>query len=148
MVHALEETYTPAAPTEIRPFYDKIHLSSSIQRAVKSFHEGWWGRLGLTVQSSRYPEHWTRIKALSRRPARLGLDEYDTLRPVADLIRELSEQIRAFLVRPQKWEPAEGSEEMQQAAIDSIARDIYTQLHTLARKRLIRDQLLKWETAY
>ncbi len=51
-------------------------------------------------------------------------------------------------MKPQKWEPADGSEEIQQAAIDSIARDIYTRLHTLARKRLIRDQLLKWETAY
>jgi hypothetical protein len=148
MVDALEKTCTPAAPTEIRPVYDKIRLFLIIQRAAKSFHEAWQGRLGLTVQSSRYREHWTRIKALSRRPARLGLDEYDTLRPVADLIRELSEQIRAFLMKPQKWEPADGSEEIQQAAIDSIARDIYARLHTLARKRLIRDQLLKWETAY
>jgi hypothetical protein len=98
--------------------------------------------------SSRYPEHWTRIKALSRRPARLGLDEYDTLRPVADLIRDLSEQIRAFLEKPQRWEPADGSEDMQQAAIDNIAREIYKQLHSFARIRLIRDYRFKWETAY
>ncbi len=148
LVDALEAKSAPAAPTEIRLFYDKMYLSKLIQRAVNSFHEAWRGRLGLALQSSRYPEHWTRIKALSRRPARLGLDEYDTLRPVADLIRELSEQIRVFLVRPQKWEPADGSEEVQQAAIDSIARDIYARLHTLARKRLIRDHLVKWETAY
>jgi hypothetical protein len=148
MVDALKATIAPTAPTEISPVYDKLKLFSFIQRAVISFHEAWRGRLGLTLQSSRYPEHWTRVKALSRRPARLGLDEYHTLRPVADLIRELSEQIRAFLVKPQRWEPADGSEEMQQAAIDTIAREIYKQLHTLARKRLIRDHLLKWETAY
>jgi GTPase Era involved in 16S rRNA processing len=148
MVDALENTCTLEPPTEIGLVYDKLYLFSSIQRAVKSFHEAWQGRLGLTVQPSRYPEHWTRIKALSRRPARLRLDEYDTLRPVADLIRELSEQIRVFLMKPQRWQPADGSEEIQQAAIDSIARDVYARLHTFARKRLIRDHLLKWETAY
>jgi GTPase Era involved in 16S rRNA processing len=148
MVESLNAMMAQATPREIKLFYDKIYLFSFIQRAVKSFHEAWRGRLGLTVQSSRYPEHWTRIKALSRRPARLGLDEYDRLRPVADLIRELSEQIRAFLMKPQKWEPADGSEEMQQAAIDGIARDIYTRLHALARKRLIKEHWLEWETAY
>lgn len=148
LVDALEAKSAPAVPSEMRLFYDKMRLPPFILQAVKSFHEAWRGRLGLTIQSSRYPEHWTRIKALSRRPARFNLDEYDTLRPVADLIRELSEQIRAFLVRPQKWEPADGSEEMQQAAIDSIARDIYARLHTLARKRLIRNYLVKWEAAY
>lgn len=148
LVDALETKSVLVAPTEIRLFYDKIELSQAIQRAVKSFHEAWRGRLGLTIQSSRYPEHWTRIKALSRRPARLSKNEYDTLRPVADLIRELSEQIRIFLVKPQKWEPADASEEMQQTTIDSIASSIYKQLHTLAQKRLIRDHLLKWETAY
>lgn len=148
LVDALETKSVLVAPTEIRLFYDKIELSQALQRAVISFHEAWRGRLGLTIQSSRYPEHWTRIKALSRRPARLGKNEYDSLKPVADLIRELSEQIKAFLVRPQKWEPADSSEEMQQVTIDSIASNIYTQLHALAQKRLIRDHLLKWETAY
>ena len=36
------------------------------------------------------PAHWTRIKALSRRFA-TGSDEYDTLRPVADLKQQLSQ---------------------------------------------------------
>ncbi len=78
-----------------------------------------------------------------------GLDEYDTLRPVADLIRELSEQMRTFLDKPQKWEPFDnGSEEMRQAAVDTIAREMYSQLHTLTQKRLIRDHVLNWETAF
>src|SRR5262249_35802585 len=41
-----------------------------------------------------------------------------------------------------------GLEEMRQAAIDTIAREVYSQLHVLARKRLIREHVLNWETAY
>jgi hypothetical protein len=148
MIEVLEAMHIPATSSEIKLFYDKLYLSSFIMRAVESFHEEWRGLLGLSAQSSRYPEHWTRIKALSRRPARLDRDEYDDLKPVADLISKLSEQIRAFLMKPRKWEPADASEEMQQATIDSIARDIYHQLHTFAKKQLIKDQWLRWETAY
>lgn len=149
MVDALEAVQHPSEPIEIGPVYDDTYLLLFIQKAVKSFHEAWQGRLGLSSQSSRYPEHWSRIKALSRRPARLGLDEYDTLRPVADLIRELSEQIRTFLDKPQRWDPFDnGLEEMRQAAIDTIAREMYSQLHAFTQKRLIRDHVLNWETAY
>ncbi len=149
MIDAFEAMRNPSLPIEIRPVYDDTYLLLFIQKAVQSFHEAWQGRLGLSSQSSRYPEHWSRIKALSRRPARLGLDEYDTLRPVADLIRELSEQMRTFLDKPQKWEPFDnGSEEMRQAAVDTIAREMYSQLHTLTQKRLIRDHVLNWETAF
>ncbi len=149
LLSVLEETVLISTSTEIRPVYDDTYLLLYIQRAVKSFREAWRGRLQLTTQSSRYPEHWTRIKALTRRPARLGLDEYDDLKPVADLIRELSEQIRGFLEKPLKWEHAEGlSDEMQQVAIDTITREMYTQFHILARKRLIRTHVPDWETAY
>ena len=149
MIDAFESMQNPPAPIEIRPVYDDAYLLLFIQKAVKSFHEAWQGRLGLSSQSSRYPEHWSRIKALARRPARLGLDEYDTLRPVADLIRELSEQIRTFLDKPQRWDPFDnGLEEMRQAAIDTIAREMYSQLHSFTQKRLIRDHVLTWETAY
>lgn len=149
IVNAFEARQNLSAMIEIRPVYDDTYLLLFIQKAVQSFHEAWQGRLGLSFQSSRYPEHWSRIKALARRPARLGEDEYDTLRPVADLIRELSEHIRTFLDKPQRWDPLDnGLEEMRQAAIDTIAREVYSQLHVLARKRLIREHVLNWETAY
>lgn len=37
---------------------------------------------------------------------------------------------------------------MKQAAIDSIARELYSQLRKLARKRLIGDPVLDWVTAF
>ena len=133
---------------ELQPVYNNTSLFSFLPEAVQSFREAWKVRLGLSSQSKRPPEHWTRIKALARRPAQLGLDEYDTLRPVADLIRETSEQIKKFLDAP-TWEATHHqSEEDRQAAIDRIARELYSQLHILAHQQLIRDHRMSWETAY
>ncbi len=149
MLTALEEVKSQPVPAEVKPIYDDTFLLISIQKAVKAFHEPWRGRLGLPSRSGVSPEHWTRIKALSRRPAQWGTDEYDTLRPVADLIRVLSEHIMRFLENPIKWEPSSKvTEEMRQAAIDSISRELYSQLHKLARKRLISDPALDWGTAF
>jgi len=54
-----------------------------------------------------------------------------------------------FLENPIKWEPSSKvTEEMKQAAIDSIARELYSQLRKLARKRLISDPVLDWGTAF
>ena len=93
---ALEDVKSPPIQTEVKPVYDDTFLLNSIQKAVKAFHEPWRGRLGLPSRSGVSPEHWTRIKALSRRPALWRTDEYDDLRPVADLIKVLSEHIMRF----------------------------------------------------
>ena len=149
MLTALEEVKSPAVPAEVKPIYDDTFLIISIQKAVTTFQEHWRGRLGLASRSGVSQEHWTKIKALSRRPAQWGTDEYDTLRPVADLIKVLSEHIMRFLENPIKWEPSSKvTEEMKQAAIDSIARELYSQLRKLARKRLIGDPVLDWVTAF
>jgi len=150
MLTALEEIKSPPVSTGVKPIYDDTLLPMSIQKAVmKAFREPWRGRLGLSSRSGVFPEHWTRIKALSRRPAQWGTDEYDTLRPVADLIRVLSEDIMRFLENPKVWEPSNKiTEEMKQATIDSIARELYSQLRKLARKRLIDDPVLDWRTAF
>lgn len=149
MLTALERIKSPSVPTEVKPIYDDTLLPIFIQSAVKAFHEPWRGRLGLLSRSGVSQEHWTRIKALSRRVSQWGRDEYDTLRPVADLIRVLSEHIMRFLENPIKWEPSSRvTEEMRQSAIDNIVRELHSQLRKLARKRLISDPVLDWGTAF
>lgn len=149
LLATLEAIQIPPMPEEIKPVYDEHSLLSYIQKAVKAFRDKWQGLLGLARMPGMLPEHWTRIKALSRRPAFLGQDEYDTLRPIADLIRELSEQLKRFLESPLRWERSyQGTEEMRQAAIDSIARELYPQLHSLIRQRLMIDARPDWRRAY
>src|SRR5207249_11068846 len=65
--------------------YDKTDLVLAIQSAAENFHDGWRARLGKAVKPAVSKEHWTRIKALTRRIAEGWADEYDTLKPVADL---------------------------------------------------------------
>ncbi|MGZ3624799.1 MAG: hypothetical protein ACXWPG_16645, partial [Ktedonobacteraceae bacterium] len=149
LLTAFENEKAPEEPTEAKPVYDDYILLNSIQKAVKAFHEPWRGRLGLPSRSGVSPEHWTRIKALSRRPALWGMDEYDTLKPVADLIRVLSEHIMRFLENPVRWEPSNNiDEEIKEATIDNIAREFYSQLRQLAGKRLINDPVVEWVTAF
>ena len=49
-------------------------------------------------------EHWTRVKALSRRLADGWSDQYDSLQPVADLRNQLQVQVYLMLQRPVRWE--------------------------------------------
>jgi hypothetical protein len=95
------------------------------------------------------PEHWARIKALTRRLGELGLDEYDTLRPVADFIAALQKHVRVFLERPEAWEPARGAtEEMMTYAINKIVQLVSIQLHETAGVRLVHKRVVEWRAAY
>ncbi len=94
-------------------------------------------------------EHWTRVKALTRRLGHLGRDEYDTLRPVADLIDSLQTHVRPFLETPLRWEPAHGAtDDMMTHAIDKISQDVYRRLHEWVGQRMVRDRIIRWQDAY
>jgi hypothetical protein len=72
-----------------RPVFDRMNLSLAVAEAAKDFHARWRGLLGLDANAEVRKEHWTRIKALSRRLAEGWADGYDNLQPVADLRYEL-----------------------------------------------------------
>ena len=91
-------------PAEARPVYDRMNLVLAIRSAADAFHESWRPRLGLKYRPGFAKEHWTRVKALSRRLATGWADEYDTLRPVADLRKELVERIYVFVQNPLRWQ--------------------------------------------
>jgi hypothetical protein len=97
------------------------------------------------------PEHWTRIKALTRRLGVFKIDEYESLRPVADLIRLLQAQISNFLSAPLKWSPStppESREQEKTQAIDSIRQDVFRRLHSLSTRRILEERISGWTEAY
>jgi hypothetical protein len=98
LLSAIEDRVTPTGPVTYTPFYHVANLVLAVQRATESFQD----REEMVVR----PEHWTRIKALTRR---LGMfpdqDEYDTLKPVADLISDLQKELYKFLSEPVAWQP-------------------------------------------
>lgn len=149
LLKAIDLVSTPPPPPEVTPVYDDANLILCVQRAVTQFREPWRARLGLSYHTEVRPEHWTRVKALTRRLGELGRDEYDTLRPVADFIARLLEQVRPFLENPIRWEPARGAtDEMKSRAMDLITQTVAPRVHDLANNRIVRDHIVRWGKAY
>jgi len=149
LLKTVESLSTPPIPDSVTPVYDDANLVLSIQKAVVEFRDPWRARLGIRSRSDIPSEHWTRVKALTRRLGDLGQDEYDTLRPVADLIACLQAHARPFLESPLRWEPAKGAtDDMMSHAVDRIAQEVFLRLHELAPNRVMRDRVIKWKEAY
>lgn len=143
LLSAVEDRITPTGPVTYTPFYHVANLVLAVQRATESFQD----REEMVVR----PEHWTRIKALTRR---LGMfpdqDEYDTLKPVADLISGLQTELYRFLSEPVAWQPRTPGEddEARATVIARIRQEINTRLHDLARKRVKDERVADWIRAF
>ena len=134
--------------TETRPVFDRLNLVLAVHEAARSFHDAWQGRLGLAYSQDHPKEHWTRIKALSRRFAEGFADEYDTLKPVGELKRELDEQIYRMLQQPVSWEGPEPTDEDKQQVIDALANAISIEVTDLASRRLRAERQTAWRDAF
>lgn len=142
------ESIRPPPPPEAKPIYDPTGIAFAVQEAVTKFQGPWFARLGLSTYAGVGKEHWTRIKALNRRIAGELDVEYDTLRPVADLVARFSVAISRYLDTPIHWTRKPLNEEEEQAAIAEIRRSTSSVLHSLAVERLVGQHLEDWRTAY
>jgi energy-coupling factor transporter ATP-binding protein EcfA2 len=143
----------PERATDIglnRPVFDRMNLSLAVAEAAKTFHHRWSGLLGLRPNPDAPKEHWTRIKALSRRLAEGGQYEgYDNLQPVADLSSQLQTQIYLMLQRPVRWTGGEPpSEAEQEATLDALTNAVTHKLIDVSRRQLKDEVRLAWQTAY
>ena len=134
-------------PLASRPNYDRMDLVLGVERAAESFRSGWRSRLGLSVRHGMEKEHWMRIKALSRRVV-MGSDEYDTLRPVADLTQQLAQRLYVLLQNPLSWNGAEPTDDDKQRIYDAIAEDLSRRLLELASRRVRAERLNAWRSAH
>lgn len=130
---------------EAELIYDPMGVSFAVQDAVSKFQSVWKARLGLTSNASARKEHWTRIKALTKRIGNELSLEYDTLRPLADLHSRLLESISRYLDEP-SGAPADVDE--AERAKMRIRRIVSAQLLTLTKERLIERELSGWRDAY
>ena len=131
-----------------RPTYDRVNLVLSIKNAAEKFHQDWLARLGIHITPGIPKEHWTRVKALSRRLALGWADEYDTLKPVADLYRNLQNDIYVFVQNPVKWDGPEPQDDEKQQMFDQFAQAISVRILELASQRIVKDHVLEWQDAY
>src|SRR5882762_6588197 len=111
-------------PAEARPVDDPTGIGFAVQDAVSKFQGPWLARLGIGTYEGFRKEHWTRVKALNRRIAGELDDEYDTLRPIADLAMQLREGISRFLNNPISWAVFCLKKKKAQVTIDHIRQVI------------------------
>jgi hypothetical protein len=148
LVDFCEQAIMPPPVPEACPVYDPTGLSFAVREAVLNFQGPWLARLGLGPYEGVRKEHYSRVKALNRRIAGELDDEYDTLRPVADLVARLTESISRFLDSPIEWTRESDGDEEKQAAISRIRRAVSAVMYELAVRRLVADHLTQWRTAY
>lgn len=85
---------------------------------------------------------------MCRRIANLWANEYNGLRPVADLVRQLQNSISFWLNDPAGWTRQPENEAERQAAINEIRRKVYIRIHKLAEDRLIISHARDWRIAF
>lgn len=140
LVRALQEVPPPQKTDIVRPIYDRGTIVLLVQGAAERFHHDWNNRLR--------GEHWNRVRALSRRLAEGWADRYDTLDPIGDLVRELTERMRRYLDAPLSWDPADADEATRDARMNQLARGFTIGIIELARERLWRGRVQEWARAY
>ncbi len=148
LLDVIEHIADEAETTDTRPVYDRINLVLAVREAATSFHERWSGLLGIAYAPGYPKEHWTRIKALSRRFAGGWADEYDTLKPVGELKRELDGQIYRMLQQPVRWEGPEPTDDDKQLMIDALAKEISREVTALCSRRVNANRRKAWQEAY
>jgi hypothetical protein len=148
LIQAMQQASAPEEPIECGPQYEFKGLEIAMHDAIDAFRNPWRARLGLAYHDAIAKEHWTRVKALSRRLANGWTDEYDTLTPVADLLARLQEEASKWLDRPAGWTRQPKDEGEHEAALDQIRRAVFARLYELTKRRLRDDQVAAWRVAY
>ena len=148
LLDAIDAVIKRPEPAEARPVYDRMNLVLAIRAAADAFHDAWRPRLGLEFKPGFAKEHWTRVKALSRRLAMGREDQYDTLRPIADLRKELAERIYVFVQNPLRWKGPEPSDDQKQHCFDAFAENLSQRLLDVCTRRVWHTHTAQWQDAY
>ncbi|MBZ0202266.1 MAG: hypothetical protein K8I03_04535 [Ignavibacteria bacterium] len=148
LIDSINSKIVPKSIQDVHPFYDLTNLTIGLKSGLEDFHNPWRARIGLSRWMDITQEHWTRIKALTRRLGELGEDEYQELKPVADLIKALRERVYRFISRPISFDPIVTTDEMQNEAISNIAKEIDRRLHQYIINILFKNRVSEWYKAY
>jgi len=149
LLELMQSAGAPAVQVDLKPVYTSVGLETAFSNAVEGFRNPWNSRLGFSHLSDYPKEHWTRVKALTRRLA-LGWNnnEYDNLRPVADLVAKLQESISRWLDSPTDWNRPPVDDEEQTAALDPIRNAVFAALHQLTEERVAELHRADWTNAF
>jgi energy-coupling factor transporter ATP-binding protein EcfA2 len=148
LLELMQAAGEPSAPIECAPIYSVEGLEIALRDAVEGFQGPWKARLGKQHYEGFSKEHWTRVKALTRRLANAWANEYDDMRPVADLVSTLQESISKWLDSPADWTREPRSADERNAALSVVRMAVFTSVHELAETRLADSHRIDWTAAF
>lgn len=148
LIKSIKSKIVPKRIEDVHPYFDLTNLTIGLKSGLEDFHNPWRARIGLSRWMDIKQEHWATIKALTRRLGELGKNEYDDLKPVADLIKTLRERVYRFISRPLRFDPIVTNDEMQNQAIGNIAKEVDKRLHDYVESILFKDRVSEWYKAY
>ncbi len=150
LLTAIDTITKKPAPVQAKPIYDRMNLVLAVKNAAEGFHDTWWPLLCLKYKPGVSKEHWKRIWALSRRLGTPGMgDEYDNLKPVANLRNQLRDRLYVLLQNPLRWEPAEPSDDDQKLQVyDELANALSVKMQDLATRRIRAERMPDWQSAF
>lgn len=144
----MQSANQPERPTEATPRYDLAYLVLRVRAATDEFQKHWNARLGLGYHEGVREEHWTRVKALSRRFATQWSDEYDTMKPAAHLLALFLDKFTGFVGAPREWKPGDASTEAKDAAVARVSAEVSKRLGSYVARRMREEHLNEWSVAY
>lgn len=148
LVEMMRSAGAPSEETDCSPIYELKGLEIAMHDAIDAFRDPWRDRLGLSQHPTLPKEHWTRVKALARRLAWHGRDEYDNLMPVADLQARLREEVSKWLDRPADWTTSPRDDKERELALSRIRQNAFARINELTKTRLTDDQVASWREAF
>jgi hypothetical protein len=135
-------------PVASRPVYDRTNLVLGVKQAAEEFQTAWKARLALRGKTGILKQHWRRIKALARRFSEGWSDEYQDLKPLADLHQQVQEAVYRFIQSPVEWTGPVPSDDEKQQVFTELASDISIHLLIPAAERVQDEALQMWREAY
>jgi hypothetical protein len=150
MLAVIDAIIEKPIPVQAKPIYDRMNPVLAVKNAAEGFHDTWWPLLGLSYKPGISKEHWKRIWALSRRLGTPGKgDEYDNLKPVANLRNQLRDRLYVLLQNPLRWDPAEPEDDDQKLQVfNELANVLSTKMQDLATRRLRAERMPEWQSAF
>lgn len=130
--------------------YDEMTLYHHLQNAIDQFRTEWGNIIGYPYTTSK-TEHWSRIKALTRRLAYFDQDNYNhELQPLADLARCIKEELNTYLNKPMAVSMLDMTDEKVISKINYMKGQMNDGFLKLVRNELWKKEgrLEKWRNAY
>lgn len=144
---AIETKHDIVVVTDACPVYEITKLVTGVQRAILEFHEDWTARFGLGWKQGIHKEHWTRIRALTRRCSQ-NSDHYAELNPGEDLTDKLMSQIRTLFEHPKRWEHHVPNDSEVDVKISKLTQAVSSQVRLMVSDRMYGTRATDWAKAH